>query len=184
MKLVCLYLIPFFSVFTTLLSCFLFFKVALGSPHWRRAFFDACADFVAASFPLQDLARQQFDEKSQALRALLEERYERFIAALKQRIPMAEMIMQGSIANSLKEQVQTEIEALLPELKNRAVEKLITPDEMRDWVKISLQNSSQLPLFLDKLMRQFLWKSIFSLTAISLSFGLLQLLFFLYVCFL
>ena len=181
MKILCIYLIPLFAVFTTLLSCFLLVRVAIASPRWRQAFFDACSDFVAESFPLQVLAERHFDQAD--LSRLLEERYERFMEALKQRIPMADMIMKGSIASGLKEQVQTEIAELLPELKQRMLERLMTRDEVKEWISSYLQQrgASQLDSFLKKLKRQFLWQIIFSLAAISFSFGLIQLLVFLYI---
>lgn len=184
MKMFCFYLIPLFSILTTLLSCFLLFKLSTRSHKWRSLFFDVCGEFIAESVPLKDLADQQFDKGVAPLRHLLEQRYDGFIEALKKRIPMAEFVMQGSLASQLKEQVQNEIASLLPELKERLTEHLLTQEEMRDWVKSYLKTRSSINLdsFFDKLKRQFLWKTLAFLTAISFIFGLLQLLFFLYVC--
>ena len=177
MQTLCLYSIPLFALFNTLLSAYLVLKVALCSPRLREAVIDACADYAADAIPVQEWAEQKFDDGS--LHSLLERRYDDFIAALKRRIPMAEMVMTGSLEAGLKEQVQTEISQLLPELKRQVAERLPTPEEVREWVKDYLQKQDwkqvQIPF-------KHKFTILFSLGAISFSFGLLQLLLFLVFC--
>lgn len=175
----CLYLLPLFAVFITLVSCYLVYRVALGSPRWRNAFMDACAESIARSFPLKELAQQRLDES--ALHSLMERRYDGFIAALKKRIPMADMLMTGVLEAGLKEQVQAEISKLLPELKQQLVERLMNPDEVQAWVKAYLQQQSVENLS-GMIPRKYRLILLFSLVAISFSFGLVQLLLILFLC--
>jgi hypothetical protein len=160
----CFYLLPLFALFNTLLSSYLVYRVALTSPRWRKAFFETSAEFISQEFSSRDMGQ---------LRKLLESRYDGFIETLKQRIPMAEMVMRGPLETSLKEQVQTEIDKLLPELKSLLLTK---PEEIKALVE------ERFDPFYAKIQRQFRLKIILSLAAISLSFGLIQLLIFLALC--
>ncbi len=106
----------------------------------------------------------------------MEKRYQEFLAALKKRIPMAEMFLTGALETSLNEQVQIEIAKLLPELK-QLIREHWSQEEMQEWVKTKLQTVN-----LSKIRHKYLWRVIFSLGAISFSFGLVQLLLFLMIC--
>ncbi|MCE5318135.1 MAG: hypothetical protein LLG04_12350 [Parachlamydia sp.] len=138
---------------------------------------DACAEYAAQAFSLQELVEKKFDDGT--LHTLLEQRYDSFIAALKRRIPMAEFVMTGAIEAGVKEQVQTEINKLLPELKAKVLERLMTPEEVQELVKASLLKLDWKQIRIPLKARLGI---IFSLGAVSFILGLLQLLFFLIYC--
>jgi hypothetical protein len=177
---ICLYLLPLFAVLNTLLSCFLVYRAILACPAWRKAFVEATAHHIAYQFPLQELVQKKLNEEGmQAFRDFMENRYEGFMQALKQRIPMASMVLTGNLETSLKEQVQVEIEKLLPEFKQLIMDRVMTPEELEGWIKDKLE--LRIPSF-KALQRKYCWRILFSLFAISLSFGLVQLLGYLFFC--
>lgn len=170
-------MIPFLALLNTLASVYLVFWLFLRSARLREAVMDACAEYAAQTFPLQELVEKKFEDGT--LHALLEQRYDGFIAALKRRIPMAELVMTGALEAGLKEQVQTEINKLLPELKAKVMERLMTPEEVQELVKASLMKLDWKQIRIPLKARLGI---IFSLGTVSFLLGLFQLLLFLIAC--
>lgn len=169
-------MIPLFALLNTLASVGIIVWLFLRSRRCREALIAASAESAARGIPIKEWVEQKFDDGT--LHTLLEQRYDGFIGALKRRIPMAELVMTGALEAGLKEQVQTEISKLLPELKSKVMERL-KPEEIQELVKASLMK-----LDLDKIRVPLkYWVGVIvSLAVVSFLLGLLQLLFFLKAC--
>lgn len=169
-------MIPLLALLNTLASLLIVFWLFLRSHRWRQEIMEASAESAANGFPLHEWVEKKFDDGT--LHDLLEKRYDGFIAALKRRIPMAELVMTGALEAGLKEQVQTEIGKLLPELKAKIMGQ-VNPAEIQELVKASLMKLDWKKV---KIPRKLLMGIVFRLGAVSFIFGLLQLLFFLIAC--
>lgn len=152
-----------------LIVLWLFFRTCL-----QKYLIEASAETAVQAIPIQEWVEQKFDDGT--LHSLLEQRYEGFIAALKRRIPMAEFVMTGSLEAGLKEQVQTEIGKLLPDLKAKFIER-VGPEDIKELIKASLMRVENI-----KIPFKYKLQIILTMAAVSFLLGLLQLLFFLTAC--
>ncbi len=71
--------------------------------------------------------------------SLLEQRLEALILLLKQQIPMASMLLSGSLAEKFKGQAKVEILKMLPSLKQRLLDRLSEEVDIKEWVLKQIQ---------------------------------------------
>ena len=71
--------------------------------------------------------------------SLLEQRLDALILLLKQQIPMASMLLSGALAEKFKGQAKVEILKMLPNLKQKLLDRLSHEIDIKEWVLKQIQ---------------------------------------------